>query len=118
MMAFTLKNSNIQELRGVTRFVTAEDVKPAAIHITMDGVFLLHYDARPHVFRVIHLELGKFKWEKLDHPSYSLDMPPYDFHVFCPLKNNLKEKRFSSDDELKGIVKDWVSSRLQKFWEQ
>ncbi|XP_055948305.1 uncharacterized protein LOC129981481 [Argiope bruennichi] len=52
-----------------------------------DGVVLHHDNARPHVSRVTHAELAKFKWEQLDHPPYSSDRSPCDFHVFCPLKN-------------------------------
>ncbi|GFW23868.1 histone-lysine N-methyltransferase SETMAR [Trichonephila clavipes] len=64
------------------------------------------------------MELDKFKWETLDHPPYSPDMSPCDFHVFDPLKKHLKGKRFNSDDVLKDTVKNWVSSQPQEFWEQ
>ncbi|GFW15320.1 mariner Mos1 transposase [Trichonephila clavipes] len=83
-----------------------------------DGVVLLHDNARPHVSRVTQVELDKFKWETLDHPPYSPDMSPSDFHVLGPLKKHLKEKCFNSDDVIKDAVKDWVSSEPQEFWEQ
>ncbi|GFU10221.1 histone-lysine N-methyltransferase SETMAR [Trichonephila clavipes] len=87
--------------------------------LLMEGVVLLHDDARcPYVSRVKQMELDKFKWETLDHPPYSSDMSPCDFHVFGPLKKHLKGKRFNSDDVLKDTVKDWVSSQSQEFWEQ
>ena len=38
-------------------------------------------------FKVIHVELAKFKLEQLDHTLYSPDMSPCDFHVFSFLKN-------------------------------
>ena len=34
-----------------------------------------------------HAKQAKFRWEQLDHPLYSLDMSPWDFHVFGSLKN-------------------------------
>nr|XP_042913904.1 histone-lysine N-methyltransferase SETMAR-like [Parasteatoda tepidariorum] len=83
-----------------------------------EGVVLLHDNARPHVSRVTHMELAKFKWETLDHPPYSPGMSSCDFHVFGPLKKRLKGKRFNLDDALKDAVQDWVSSRPQEFWEQ
>ena len=83
-----------------------------------EGVVLLHDNAHPHVSRVTHMELAKFKWEPLDHPPYSPDMSPCDFHVFGPLKKHLKGKCFISDGALKDDVKDWVSSRPKEFWEQ
>jgi hypothetical protein len=33
-------------------------------------------------------------WKVLDHPPYSPDLLPYDFHEFGPLKNTLKGCRF------------------------
>ncbi|GFU17889.1 histone-lysine N-methyltransferase SETMAR [Trichonephila clavipes] len=82
-----------------------------------EGVVLLHDNAPPHVSRGTQMELD-FKWETLDHPPYSPDMMPCDFHVFGPLKKHLKGKCFNSDDVLKDTVKDWVSSQSQEFWEQ
>ncbi|GFY55273.1 hypothetical protein TNIN_230871 [Trichonephila inaurata madagascariensis] len=38
--------------------------------------------------------------------------------VFGTLKKYLKKKHFSSDDGLKNIVKDWVSSQPQEFRKQ
>ncbi|GFY36318.1 mariner Mos1 transposase [Trichonephila clavipes] len=83
-----------------------------------EGVVLLHDNARPHVSRVTQMELEKFKWETLDHPTYCPDMSPCDFNVFGPLKKHLKGKRFNSNDVLKDTVKDRVSSQTQEFWEQ
>ncbi|GFY54924.1 histone-lysine N-methyltransferase SETMAR [Trichonephila inaurata madagascariensis] len=88
------------------------------LFIATESVVLLYDNARPDVSGVAHVEQAKFKWEQLDHPPYSLDMSPCDFHVFGHLKKHLKGKRFNSDDELKDVVKDWVSSRSQEFWEQ
>ncbi|GFW88301.1 histone-lysine N-methyltransferase SETMAR [Trichonephila clavipes] len=73
--------------------------------IVTEGVVLLHDNAPPHVSRVTQMELDKFKWETLDHPPYSLDMLPCNFHVFGPLKKHLKGKRFNSDDILKDTVR-------------
>ncbi|GFS66317.1 histone-lysine N-methyltransferase SETMAR [Trichonephila clavipes] len=71
-----------------------------------ESVVLLHDNARPHVSRVTQMELDKFKWDTLDHPPYSTNMLPCDFHVFGSLKKHLKGKRFNLDDVLKGTVKD------------
>ena len=131
----------MEEQRGVIRFLTAEGVKPADIHRRMvavyggdsvthksieskwpglltEGVILLHDNARPHVSRVTQSVLAKFKWEQFEHPPYSPDMSPCDFHLFGPLKKHLKGKRFHSDDELKDTVEDWLLSQPQDFWEQ
>jgi histone-lysine N-methyltransferase SETMAR len=35
----------------------------------------------------------------LPHRPYSPDLPPSDFHHFSPLKDGLRERRFSNDEE-------------------
>lgn len=108
-------NSDVycETLRSLRRSI--KNKRPGLLTV---GVVLLHDNARPHVSRVTHAELAKFRWERLDHPPYSPDMSPCDFHVFGPLKKHLKGRQFNSDDEVKDAVKDWVSSRPQEFWEQ
>ncbi|GFV14565.1 histone-lysine N-methyltransferase SETMAR [Trichonephila clavipes] len=108
-------NSDVycETLRRLRRSI--KNKKPGLL---TEGVVLLHDNARPHVSRVTQMELDKFKWETLDHPPYSPDMSPCDFHVFDLLKKHLKGKRFNSDDVFKDTVKDWVSSQPQESWEQ
>jgi hypothetical protein len=38
--------------------------------------------------------LRRFGWGVLDHPPYSPDLSPCDYHTFGPLKNTLKGRRF------------------------
>ncbi|GFV81731.1 nudC domain-containing protein 1 [Trichonephila clavipes] len=59
-------------------------IKNKRLGLFTEGVVLLHDNARSHVSRVTQMELDKFKWETLDHPAYSPDMLPCDFHVFGP----------------------------------
>jgi len=44
------------------------------------GVCLLHDNAWPHSAHVTTALLKKFKWDIFDHPPYSLDFAPSDFH--------------------------------------
>jgi len=37
------------------------------------------------------------KWDILDHPPYSPDLVPSDFHLFLHLKKHLAEKKFNDD---------------------
>ena len=70
------------------------------------GVVMFHDNGHPNVSRVTHTKRAKFKWEQLEHLSYSPDMLPCDFHVFGPMKKPLKRPHFNSDNELKDAVKD------------
>ena len=81
------------------------------------GVVLLHDNKCSHLSTVTHAEQVKFKREQLDHPLYSPDMSPCNFHEFSLLKKHLKGQRFNLDNKLKDNVKDWVLSRPQEFQE-
>ena len=43
----------------------------------------------------------QLKWEAMEHPAYSPDLAPSDFHLFGPLKNAFHGRRFSCDDDVK-----------------
>jgi histone-lysine N-methyltransferase SETMAR len=50
------------------------------------GVLLLHDNARPHTARLSQERIAAFGWQLLEHPPYSPDLAPSDFHLFGPLK--------------------------------
>jgi [histone H3]-lysine36 N-dimethyltransferase SETMAR len=64
------------------------------------GVLLLHDNAPPHKARVAQGALRQCKFEELQHPPYSPDLAPSDFHVFRQLKSDFKGRRFSDHDEV------------------
>ena len=55
--------------------------------------------------------LHEFDWEVLDHPPYSLDLAPSDYHLFTDLKKWLGAQGFDSNDELKSSVADWLTTQ-------
>ena len=64
----------------------------------------------------------KFKWDILDHPLYSLDLVPSDFHLLLHLKKHLAGKKFNDVDEVqevmtgfKGQAADFYDSGIQKL---
>ena len=58
------------------------------------GMLLLHENARPHSANQTTAMLRSFKWQVLQHPPYSPDLAPSDFHLFGPLKQHLSVERF------------------------
>lgn len=80
------------------------------------GVVLLHDNARPHTAAMTKTQLDKFRWELLDHPPYSPDLAPSDFHVFPKLKEYLGGKRFENDDVLKETVTNWLNAQAAEFY--
>jgi histone-lysine N-methyltransferase SETMAR len=61
------------------------------------GVVLLHDNARPHSANRTRELLRRYHWDVLDHPPYSPDLAPSDFHLFGPLKKYLGRRRFATD---------------------
>jgi histone-lysine N-methyltransferase SETMAR len=50
------------------------------------GIVLLHDNARPHTAAQTVQLLQRFRWEIFDHPLYSPDLAPSDYHLFMHLK--------------------------------
>jgi hypothetical protein len=72
------------------------------------GVMLLHDNARPHVASITQAMLQEFGCDVFEHPAYSQDLAPSDFHLIPKLKKFLDGRRFKSDEEVKDAVKEWV----------
>jgi transposase len=53
------------------------------------GILLLHDNACPHSANQTTATLRSLKWEVLQHPPYSPNLAPSDFHLFGPLKQHL-----------------------------
>jgi len=67
-------------------------------------VCLLQDNVQPHSVHVSTALLEKFKWDILDHPPYSPDLAPSDFHFFLHLKKHLTAKNFENDIEVQEKV--------------
>ena len=66
--------------------------------------FLQHDEARPHASLPKREAITTMGWNFLPHSSYSPDLTPSDFQLFCPLKNALRGSRFAKNRELKHSV--------------
>jgi transposase len=69
---------------------------------------LLHDNARPRTASCTQALLKHFNWVLFDHPPYSPDLAPSDYHLFTYLKNRLGSQHFNN--ELMAGVKTWLSS--------
>ena len=79
-------------------------------------VLLLHDNARAHTAQLTINTILQLNREVLEHPAYSKDLTPSDFHLFGPLKNALRSRRFAAADEVKEAVRDWHRSQPQTFF--
>jgi histone-lysine N-methyltransferase SETMAR len=87
------------------------------------GVRLHHDNARPHVSQQTKELIDNFGWDVIDHPPYSPDLAPSDFHLFPKLKEHLGGQRFQTDEELQeevsksliGLAADFFEAGMQKW---
>ncbi|GBM13703.1 Mariner Mos1 transposase [Araneus ventricosus] len=82
------------------------------------GIVLLHANARPHSAFVTQNFTQQFCWEEFDHPPYSPDLVPSDYHLFLNLKRAFGGRRFDSDGDAKSGVQQWLSSLAASFFEE
>lgn len=80
------------------------------------GVILLHDNARPHTAQLTQETIHKMGWEILHHPPYSPDLAPSDFHLFGPLKEALRGKKFGNNEDVKNFVGKWLKQQDKDFF--
>jgi hypothetical protein len=78
------------------------------------GVLLLHDNALLHTAIHTVQTLVKLGFEVFDHPAYSTNLAPPDCHPFGPLKDALRGRRFTSDEEVKEEVHECLA--VQRFF--
>jgi transposase len=59
-------------------------------------VILQHDNAKPHIAKVVKKLLNDLGWETLEHPPYSPDLAPSDFHLFRSMEHALRNKLFQT----------------------
>ena len=61
-------------------------------------------------------KLAYLGFQCLDHPPYSQDLAPLDYHVFPGLKRQLKGRHFSSDAEVIAAAETWLDGQPSEFF--
>ena len=86
------------------QWILREKLRPALRRRRQDllteGVILLHDNARPHLKTSVVEMLAKWEWEVLAHPPYSPDLSPCDFYLFSAIKEELRGRRFRTEEEI------------------
>jgi histone-lysine N-methyltransferase SETMAR len=72
------------------------------------GVVLLHDNARPHTAARTNALIKLFNWEIFDHPSYSMNLVPSNYHLFTKMKVWLATQHFHTNKELMDGVNNWL----------
>ena len=80
---------------------------------------LLHQDNDPsHKSLVAMAAISIAGFELLEHPPYSPDLAQSDYRLFQKLKDHLREKKFSSDNEAILSVNQWCAEVGQPIFQE
>ena len=80
------------------------------------GVLLLHNNAPIHKCKIVQTVIRQVGFIDLNHPAYSLDIAPTNYHPLSNLKKFLRLKNFSSDDEAVTTVEDYLTDLNSEFF--
>ncbi|KAK6760575.1 hypothetical protein RB195_021874 [Necator americanus] len=80
-------------------------------------VILLHDNARPHTANIVKAALQELDWEVLQHPPYSPDLAPTDYHLFRSLSNQMQGVTFDNNEDLENWLNNFFESRPGGFWQ-
>ena len=80
------------------------------------GVLFLHDNALAHQALATQKKLAYVGFQYLDHPPYSPDLVPSDYHLFPGLKKQLKGQYFLSDTEVIAAMETWLDGQLTEFF--
>ena len=80
------------------------------------GVRLLQSNAPVNTAHVAKRAAAQCSFEILDHPPYSPDLAPSDFHLFWNLKKPLRGRRFQDRNEIENAVIEWCNEQPGEFF--
>jgi len=80
-------------------------------------VLLLHDNARPHSAALTKEKLAQMYWTALEHPPYSPDLSPCDYHMFGHLKEALGGQHFNDDKQVENFVRKWLQTHPATFYD-
>jgi len=80
------------------------------------AVLFLHDNSPAHWALATPKKLAYLGFQFLDHPPYSPDLAPSDYHLFPELKKQLKGRHFSSDAEVIAAAETWLDGQLSEIF--
>ena len=84
--------------------------------IVSHGVLLLHDKTPIYKWNIVQAAIRQAGFIELNHPAYSPDIAPSDYHLFSNLKKFLRGKNFSSDDEAVTTVENYLTDLNSEFF--
>ena len=80
------------------------------------GFLFLHDSALAHRAHATQKKLAYLGFQCRDHPPYSPDLAPLDYHFFRGLKKQLKGRHFSSNMEVIAALETWLDGQPSEFF--
>lgn len=78
---------------------------------------VFHQDNAPaHTSSVAMTAIRECGFELLQHPPYSPDLAPSDFHLFRYLKDSLRGQKFDTDESVIHAINDWFQELDKTFF--
>jgi histone-lysine N-methyltransferase SETMAR len=84
--------------------------------VSRKGVVFHQDNARPHVSKMTQQKIKELNCEILDHPPYSPDLAPSDYHLFRSLQNHLNNKKFERFEEVNDAILAYFELKTKKFF--
>ena len=96
--------------------VQLNDLLKEKRHGKVKGSLFLHDNAPAHSALATQKNLAYLGFECLDHPPYSPDLAPSDYHLFPGLKKQLNGCHFSSDAGVMAAAETWLGGQPSDFF--
>jgi len=80
------------------------------------GILFLHDNVPPHRALATQKKLTYLGFQCPDHPPYSPDLAPSDYHLLPGLKIQLEGSHFSSDTEVIAAAETWLDGQISDFF--
>jgi histone-lysine N-methyltransferase SETMAR len=108
---------SIAEQLGISRERVGSIIhKDSDMRKVTKGVLFLYDNAPAHRALATQKKLAYLGFQCLDHPPYSPDLAPSDYHMFPGLKKLLKGRHFSSDAEVIAAAETWLDGQPSEFF--
>ena len=62
-------------------------------------------------------KIGQKSLKNTEHPPYSPDLSPCDYHMFGPLREEMGGHHFDDDDVVETFVNNWLQTRTDSFYD-
>ena len=81
------------------------------------NLYFLQDNAPIHKSAFSTSEIEKVGFHSLPHPPYLPDLAPSDFYLFLHLKKHLRGRHFTSKEELREVVQEFLENQPSIFYE-